>query len=79
MKLKVKNKNDILIITSIAFGFGMYIVIFITFLFALTNGHQCNIYINQYGEAVIETIMLIIIGIIMIIGFLCYYRKTKNE
>jgi len=68
-----KNYKDLLLYTSVLFGFiGMYI----TFIMAyFSDGKNITIYINKFGEANIE---LFIFTIIFILGIKLYINKIKE-
>ena len=64
-------------ITGYLFGFGSFLILFYLFIQAYLNGMDHVIYINYYGEANFELIVLCIIEIFLIMGLFILIKDLE--
>lgn len=74
-----KQTKSSIIFTTFLFTFGLSLVTVITFMIAFFNGYEAPfVFINLYGEAIPEFIILVVLIPIMLYGLWLSYKDVKD-
>ena len=77
-----KNRRWFLIASGYVFSLGLAFVLIIVFMGAYFNGFRVVVTVNDYGEAHIEFVMLLVFTPFMILGCILHFlelRHTKKQ